>query len=190
MRKPALAPDREDIVRIASQRRLRTHFHPSRRRIVQPLRFLLVRRLTAQIAAFEGKGLRIIFLEKTGVYHDATNQTRQRETNNAPIVSGGAPPPRFPSVHPLPARRVFSFDEDRLCFPQQVLLRREEVIVCQNRLAAQPLRRQVGKLREILHAWSRRSTVPMGSAANCPCSKTISPRTKVASTTPESSRPA
>src|SRR6202050_1465989 len=143
MRKPALAPDREDIVRIAPQRRLRTHFHPSRRRIVQPLRFLLVRRLTAQIAAFERKRLRIISLEKTGVHHDATNQTRQSETNNAPIVSRGAAPPRFPSVHPLPARRVFSFDEDRLCFPQQVLLRREEFIVSQNRPAAPTPSRQV-----------------------------------------------
>ena len=71
----------------------------------------------------------IIATEKTCIYNDTADDARQPETNDAPVVAGGAAAPRFPSIHPLSQIGVFAFDENRRGGLQQIFFGRKKLVI-------------------------------------------------------------
>src|ERR1700730_2171478 len=133
---------------------------------------------------------RIVALEKAGVHQNSPDSSGQAQTDDAPIVPGGSAAARFPPIHPFSARRVLSFDKNRLGLLPQVFLPGEEFILHFKPPASQPFRCQIRELRKIVHVVARHKTRPPGAPGNSPLSKILRPRRKVASITPASSRPA
>lgn len=71
----------------------------------------------------------VVAAKEARINNDATNNTGQPETNDAPIVTWRASSPALPPVHPLPAVGVLALDEHRRTRPQQILLGRKEIII-------------------------------------------------------------
>ena len=137
MREAAGVLDLKWILRITLQRGLREKLGPPRFCCLQPLALACVRRRTAQIAGLERKLFRIVSLEETRVHHDAANDSRHTESDDAPVVAGSAAAPSLPSVHPFAARGVFVLDKNRGRWLKQILFRREKFVVGQEHTAAQ-----------------------------------------------------
>src|ERR1700733_5316807 len=178
------------IYRIAFQHSLRQNLFPMRRRGRQLFLFVPVRRRSSQIASLQRNPHWIISGEKTRVHDRPAQNSRQAQAHNAPIVSWSPSPPRFPAVHPLSLVGVFALDKNRLRLLQQIFLGREKFVVCLHHAAAQPFRRQIHELRELVHTAPRCSACPTGPAENSPRSNIFRPRKNVVSTRPKSSRPA
>ena len=95
---------------------------------------------------------REIASEEARIHDDATDDSRQAEAHDAPIVAGRAAAARFPAIHPFSAAGEFSFDENRFRFLEKIFLGREEFVVCGEDTAAEALGCEVGKRLKIFHA--------------------------------------
>jgi hypothetical protein len=74
---------------------------------------------------------------------DAARDTRDTESNDAPIVARTAAAAGLPAIHPLAALGVIALAPPRCVGPDQVLLGRKELVVSGNDGSAQALGRQV-----------------------------------------------
>ena len=77
---------------------------------------------------------------------EGPDDARKSELNNAPIVSGDAPAARLPAIHPLSAVSVLVRNEDAPAGLYQIFLPGEELIVREQRGAADACGR--GAVRE------------------------------------------
>src|SRR5712691_9250636 len=100
-----------------------------------------------QIGDVEGAGFRMVPPEMIRVHRDGTDQAGDAQTNDAPVVPRLAPPPRLPAVHPLAALGVLALDAYAAPRLEQVLLRREELVVGGDRPAAEPLGGEIHEAR-------------------------------------------
>ena len=87
------------------------------------------------------------------------NESARAELDDAPVVcpiktglawQKVAAAARFPAVHPLPAVGVFAVAPDGCFGEDQAFLRGEELVAGGNDTAAQPLRRQVYQVDEVV----------------------------------------
>jgi hypothetical protein len=76
---------------------------------------------------------------------DLFNHTAQSQLNDTPIIPGRTAAAALPSVHPLTAIGVLIGNENAAAKFEQILLLREELIVRQNRDAADTCGRQIDK---------------------------------------------
>src|SRR6266496_1402356 len=93
--------------------------------------------------------LRIISTEEAGVDHDPANYSGQSETNDAPVVSHRAPPPRLPAVHPFSQVGVFAFDKNGPVGLEEIFLRREKLIVGNEHSTTKSFRSEINQFRKI-----------------------------------------
>src|SRR5205085_6924967 len=125
--------------------------------------------IAVERARFQRTLLRIIASEETRIADDALNNSGQAETNDAPVETWCATTARLPAVHPFSSVRVLAFDKDGRTRLQQVLFRREEVVVRIKNCAAQTLARQINQLRKVRHASPRLNSIsPDGFSGNSP----------------------
>ena len=92
---------------------------------------------------------RVVAAKVARVNYDATNDSGQAQTNDAPVEAGRTSPPALPPIHPLATVGVLAFDEDGRARLQQILLRREEIVVGVEHGPAQTLGGEVNLFGEI-----------------------------------------
>src|SRR5207237_150388 len=88
-------------------------------------------------AGFQRTAFGIVSFEMTGINNHTTNHTGQSNPDNAPIESGRAPTTGFPAVHPLAEIGVLALDEHGDGWLQQLLFRREELVIGEQHGAAE-----------------------------------------------------
>ncbi len=98
-------------------------------------------------ARIDRAGRREVAAEERRVDDDPAHDAGDAETNDAEVVTGDATAPRLPPVHPLAAIGVLPLAPDRLRRFEQVLLRREELVVRVEDRAAETL---LGEIDEAL----------------------------------------
>src|SRR5204863_343658 len=81
------------------------------------------------IAHVDRTRLGVVAPEVRRVDVDAADNARHAEPHDAPVVARLATTPRLPTVHPFAALGVLALDPDRGRWLDQVLLRREELVV-------------------------------------------------------------
>ena len=177
--------DREEVVRVAVQRGAR-----QRARATPPARSSAAAGSPGRSHASIAHDSRIVAGEERGVdddaAHDAAARRGGRCTSRAPRPELAAAA-RLPAVHPLAAIGVLALAPHRRRRLDQVLLRREELVVGGDDRAAEAFRREIDEIEK-----------GVGVIGGCPpyarasrfLSHTRSPRTNVVRTVPDSERPA
>ncbi len=91
----------------------------------------------------------IVAAKEARVNDYATNNTRQSETNDAPVKPWCAPAPALPPIHPLPTIGVLALDKYGRGGLEQILLGRKKVIIRHEHRPTNPLRRQIDQFSEV-----------------------------------------
>src|SRR2546423_6389950 len=76
---------------------------------------------------------------------DVFDDARQSQLNHTPIISRRASAARLPTIHPFAAVSVFIWNKDSATCFQEILLLREEFIVCEQRDTADACRCQINE---------------------------------------------
>ena len=178
--------DRKQIVRVAGELRFLQRLGPLR------ARDRVRRRIVPEVRTIDCAGVRIVALEERGMNVDAPHDAARAQPDDAPVMDarsagrGVAAAACLPAVHPLPFVGVFPFDPDRRSRFDQVLFRREEVVVARDDGSAETLG---GEIEELPEGFAH-SNCPVGGLTMRPSSQTRTPRTNVVFTLPRSRRPA
>ena len=155
---PERRGDVEPVARIALERRLGQQVEPLRPRDV----VLLDHR------ALDRAAVRVVAAEEAGVDDHAADDPRDAEADDAPVVARLAAAARLPAVHLLASIGVAVGVEDRGLRLEEVLLRREELVVRDEHHPAEAPGGEVGQRREVAHAAPLDSRRPAGSSRNRP----------------------
>src|SRR5689334_14012959 len=179
MRAACLALDREPVLGVAGERRSGQYLRECT--IQRPEVFLGDG--AAQRRAVDGTRRRMVAAEMVRIDRDGADRPGDTELDDAPIVpaSGIAPAAGFPAVHPFAAIGVLALDELAAAGSEKIFLRREEFVAREERLTAEPRGSEVDQI--LVHHLFHLPVTPPG---NAPASKTLTPRTNVCLTTPES----
>src|ERR1043165_4900626 len=151
MRDAFVVFNRKWISRVTIQRNLRQQWDPLDRFVEQ----LGLTRQSVERRAFKRTLLRIVAAKITRVDHYPANNTRQAQTNDAPIKTRRTPAPTLPPIHPLAAVRVLAFDKDRRTRLQQVLFRRKKIIIGDEHRATHFFRSEIDQVGEVHIATKR-----------------------------------
>ena len=76
---------------------------------------------------------------------DLLDDSAQSQLDDTPIMAGRAAAARLPSVHPFTVVGIFIWNENSATRFQEILLLREELVVRENRIAADLCRCQIDK---------------------------------------------
>ncbi len=140
VRRATATLDGKDVVRIAGQRGPRQNLRPL------GARHIVGRRHAWNVTRLERAGFGIVPLEVGRLdVHDARD-SRSAEADDAPVVAGLPAAARFPPVHPLPALRVLALAPSRRVVTNQVLLRREELVVGRDDRRPEPFGGEVDEI--------------------------------------------
>jgi hypothetical protein len=150
--------DIEPVDRVALQRRLAHEVEPLRARDV----VLLDHR------ALDRAAVRVVAAEEARVDHHAADDPGDAEADDAPVVAPIASAARLPAVHLLAPIGVAVGVEHRRLGLEEVLLRREELVVRDKSHPAEPPGGEVGQRREVAHAPPLDSRRPAGWFRNRP----------------------
>jgi hypothetical protein len=134
VREAPIAFDREQVLRVSGEWRSRKYPGPG---------------AVFRLGRLDRARLGEVPPEKRRVHVDAADHPGQAEPHDAPVVTRLAAAARFPPVHPLAAIGVLVLAEHGLRDLDEVLLRREELVIRRDRGAAQALRRQVHEIGEV-----------------------------------------
>ena len=130
---------------------------------------------------------RVIAGEEGGVHVDTAHHTRRAEPDDAPVVCGPSRAAGASPIRPSICRaRCIAFAPHRRDGLEQILLRREELVVRGHDRGAEPFRGEIDEIEKgALIAAVRHTRVTSRLRSH-----TRSPRTNVVRTAPDSGRPA
>src|ERR1043165_7446716 len=104
----------------------------------------------------------VVAAEEARVDNDATHDTWESETNDAPVEAWRAASAALPPIHPLTSIAILALNKHRRTGPQQILLGRKEIIIRDEHRPTHALGCKIYKLSKI-HSHKRHKKHKMKS---------------------------